>query len=77
MTNSDVRERNGENRRAFIRQWAEYVRTHDDEEWARQQHKIVNSQLQSAKELSAKGDTDPAEFFRKKDEIARKHGKQD
>lgn len=77
MTNSNADERNGEDRRAFVRQWAEYVRTHNDDEWARQQHKIVNSQLQSAKELAAKGDTDFAEFYRRKDEIARKHGKQD
>ena len=72
MTNSETLDRNVEERRAFIKQWAEYVRTHDDEEWSRQQKKIVNSQLQSAKELAANGDTDPAEFFRKKDAIARK-----
>lgn len=64
-------------RHEFIRQWAEYVRTHDDEEWSRQQKKIVDSQLQSAKELAAKGEIDPAEFFRRKDEIARKHEEQD
>lgn len=51
-------------RHEFIEQRAEYVKTHDDEEWARQQHKVVNSQLRSAKELAREGDTDPAEFFR-------------
>lgn len=77
MRNSDRHSQNAEDRRAFVRRWAEYVKTHDDEEWARQQHKIVNSQLRSAKELAEKGDTDPAEFFRRKDEIARKHAEQD
>ncbi|WP_132058575.1 hypothetical protein [Halorussus amylolyticus] len=74
MTNSPRSDRATEERRAFIEQWAEYVRTHDDEEWARQQHKIVNSQLQSAKELAEKGDTDPAEFFRRKDERRKSRG---
>ena len=72
MTNSETLDQNTEERRAFVKQWAEYVKTHDDEEWSRQQKKIVDSQLQSAKELAAKGDTDPAEFFRKKDAIAQK-----
>lgn len=72
MTNSDERDRNTRERHEFIKQWAEYVRTHDDEEWSRQQKKVVDSQLQSAKELAAEGDTDPIEFYRKKDEIARR-----
>lgn len=71
MTNSEERDRNTEDRRAFIKQWAEYVRTHDDEQWSRQQKTVVDSQLQSARELAANGDIDPAEFFRKKDELGR------
>ncbi|WP_423746142.1 hypothetical protein V5735_17965 (plasmid) [Haladaptatus sp. SPP-AMP-3] len=71
MTNSKARD--AEERRTFIKQWAEYVRTHDDEEWSRQQKTVVDSQLQSARELAAKGETDPAEFVRKRDEIARKN----
>lgn len=77
MTNSDGRERNAEDRHEFIKQWAEYVRTHDDEEWARQQHEIVNSQLRAAKELAASGATDPADFYRRKDQIAGKGGDRD
>ncbi|WP_458209435.1 hypothetical protein [Haladaptatus sp. NG-SE-30] len=73
MMNSEMREKNAEERRAFIKQWANYVRTHDDEEWSRQQKKVVDSQLQSAKELAEKGETSPAEFYRKKDKIARKN----
>ena len=38
MSKFDELDQNTEERHAFIRKWAEYVRTHDDEEWARQQH---------------------------------------
>ncbi|MWV38822.1 hypothetical protein GRS80_03205 [Natrialba sp. INN-245] len=51
-----------EQRRAFIKQWAEYVRTHDDAEWSRQQNKLINSQIRSAKESAKQGDTDPVRF---------------
>lgn len=40
--------RNTQERRRFIKEWAAFVRSHDDEEWARQQHKLINSQLESA-----------------------------
>lgn len=39
---------NNKQRREFVRLWAEYVRTHDDEEWSRQQNVIINSALKSA-----------------------------
>lgn len=51
-----------EQRRKFIKQWAEYVRTHDDEEWSCQQNKLIDSQIQSANESAKRGDTDPARF---------------
>lgn len=35
-------------RREFVKRWAEYVRSHDDREWSRQQNVVVNSQLESA-----------------------------
>ena len=38
-----------EDRLNFVRYWAEYVRTHDDADWSRQQNVLINSQLQSAK----------------------------
>lgn len=73
MLNSDVferaQERNAEQRRATIRRWAEYVRSHEDEEWSRQQNVLVDSQLQAANELAAKGDTDPVEFAKAKDRL--------
>ncbi len=50
MTNVDeLRDQQRENiaeRRAFVKQWAEYVRTHPDREWSAQQNKIINSQIE-------------------------------
>jgi hypothetical protein len=43
-TRKEARRRNTKERREFIEQWAEYVRTHDDEEWAAQQHEVIFSQ---------------------------------
>ena len=34
--------RNQEQRTKFIDFWAEYVRTHDDKDWSKQQNIIVN-----------------------------------
>jgi len=61
--------RNTEQRRAMIKRWAEYVRTHDDEEWSRQQNRLIDSQLQSANEMAAAGDTDPVRFAAARDEL--------
>lgn len=75
MTNSGPPERearsDGERRRAFIKQWAEYVRTHDDTEWSRQQKTIIDAQLQSANELARRGDTDPIDLLERLDERRR------
>ncbi len=59
--------RNIEQRRAFIKRWAEYVRTHDDAEWSRQQNTLINSQLESANELASDGQTDPVQFTKARD----------
>ena len=32
----------------FIDKWAEYVKTHSDKEWSKQQNKIINSNLKSS-----------------------------
>jgi hypothetical protein len=60
---------NAEERRAFIRRWAEYVRTHDDEEWSRQQNKLIDSQLQTANEMAQRGDIDPVAFVEARDRL--------
>jgi hypothetical protein len=54
---------NAEERRAFSKRWAEYVRTHDDAEWPRQQNTLIDSQLETANEMARRGDTDPIAFF--------------
>jgi acyl-CoA reductase-like NAD-dependent aldehyde dehydrogenase len=59
--------RNVEQRRAFIKRWAKYVRTHDDEGWSRQQNTLIDSQLQAANELAEQGETDPVRFAELKD----------
>ena len=40
----------------FVEYWAEYVRTHSDKEWSKQQKVLTDSQMQNAKHypLSAK-----------------------
>ena len=61
--------RNAEQRRVMIKRWAEYVRTHDDEEWSRQQNRLIDSQLQSANEMATSGDTDPVRFAAARDRL--------
>lgn len=49
MTSLDeLRKQQRENtaeRRAFVKQWAEFVKTHSDEEWSAQQNKLIDSQI--------------------------------
>ena len=40
---------NKEDRMNFVEYWANYVRTHSDEEWSRQQNIVINSQIQNAR----------------------------
>ena len=42
-------EDNGKARMLFVEYWAEYVRTHSDKDWSRQQNVIINSALQNAR----------------------------
>ncbi len=41
-------ERNNRERLEFVDLWSEYVKTHSDREWSRQQNVIINSGLRSA-----------------------------
>jgi hypothetical protein len=50
-TVEDVLEANQRERREFIKEWAEYVRTHPDEDWGAQVNKLVDAQLESARHL--------------------------
>ncbi len=36
---------NQEDRINFVKFWANYVRTHSDKEWSKQQNIIINSQI--------------------------------
>lgn len=71
MTNSDASETDGPpsagDRHAFVKRWAAYVRAHEDAEWSRQQNTLIDSQLRAANELAASGQTDPVEFFERRD----------
>lgn len=37
---------NKEERENFIRFWAEYVKSHKDEEWSEQQNELIDSQIE-------------------------------
>lgn len=56
---------NKEERMNFVEYWANYVRTHPDKEWSRQQNIIINSQLQNAKNLKLT----PKEYLKIKGEL--------
>lgn len=61
------RRNNTEERFRFIRYWADFVRSHDDEEWSQQQNVLINAQLKSANEMARTGATDPVEFYRRRE----------
>lgn len=39
------KEKNFIERLEFIKFWVNYIKTHDDEDWSRQQNIIINSQM--------------------------------
>ena len=41
-------------RNSFVAYWAEYVRTHPDQEWSRQQNILINSVLKTTIQLTRK-----------------------
>ena len=41
-------------RKEFIRFWANYVKTHKDKEWSKQQKKLIDSQIKSSREFLKK-----------------------
>ncbi|MBU0957735.1 MAG: hypothetical protein KKF56_02895 [Nanoarchaeota archaeon] len=38
---------NKEDRINFIKFWVQYIKTHSDKEWSRQQNIVINSQIKS------------------------------
>jgi hypothetical protein len=61
------RRRNAEERRAFGKRWADYVPTHDDEEWSRRQNMPIDARLETATEVARHGDTNPVAFVEARD----------
>ncbi len=47
-------ELNKKQRMDFVEYWAEYVRTHEDKDWSKQQNVLINSQIRGALQLSRK-----------------------
>lgn len=41
----EFKKKNAEERLKFIDFWAEYVKTHEDKDWSKQQNIIINSQM--------------------------------
>jgi len=62
MTGSERSERpradNEKERLRQIRQWAQFVRTHPDDEWGRQVNKLIDAQIASARHHRSQADPD-------------------
>lgn len=41
---------NKKQRNEFVKYWANYVKTHPDKEWSKQQNVLINSMLRSARQ---------------------------
>jgi len=46
-----------EERLKWVGFWADYVRTHSDREWSRQQKNLIDSQIQSARQFRISKET--------------------
>ena len=58
---------NKEDRMNFVKFWADYVRTHSDKDWSRQQKVLIDSQIQGARQnlITAKDYLEIKEYVRK------------
>ena len=56
---------NNEDRMNFVRYWANYVKTHPDKVWSRQQNILINSMIQSAKHSNLT----PKQYLKMKGEL--------
>jgi len=52
-------------REDFVKFWAKYVKTHRDEEWSKQQNRLINSQIKISRD-----------FFKNNKEFAEKYIKE-
>lgn len=60
----EFKRRNDGDRMWFVKYWAEYVRTHPDRVWSRQQNVLINSMMQNARQLKMT----PGEYLEMKGE---------
>jgi len=49
---NNMEKSNQQQREWFVNYWVNYMKTHSDEEWSRQQNVLINSMLKSAKQWS-------------------------
>jgi len=45
------REQNDKQRMRFVKHWADFIKTHSDKEWSKQQNVLINSQLDNSKQF--------------------------
>ena len=61
----EFRKLNNKDRMWFVEYWANYVRTHPDKEWSRQQNILINSMMKNAKNSKLS----PKEYLKIKGEV--------
>ena len=61
----EIRRLNDKDGMWFVKFWAQYVRTHPDKEWSRQQNIIINSQIKNARSIRLS----PKQYLKIKGEI--------
>lgn len=47
----ESKKENFRERLEFVEFWAEYIKTHGDEEWSKQQNLLINSQIENVRAL--------------------------
>ncbi|MBW2976902.1 hypothetical protein KY347_05640 [Candidatus Woesearchaeota archaeon] len=61
----EIRRLNNKDRMWFVEYWANYVKTHPDKEWSRQQNVLINSVMKNAKNRKLT----PKEYLKVKGEL--------
>lgn len=62
---------NKEDRLNFVKYWANYVRTHSDKEWSKQQNILIDSMIENARHLKLS----PEQYLKIKGEKCYRDGK--
>ena len=65
FSSEEIRKLNNEDRMWFVEYWANYVKTHSDKEWSRQQNILINSIMKNAKNSKLT----PKEYLKIKGEL--------